>query len=126
MTGCHFDGLFPIKSPWLILQLFALQVRKQNGENVQRESKSGVPLVSKVKLSVVTPAGFSGQCQICLQHLQLSLHSWCWRPAALIPFFHWGQKHSFPLKMKPMCFKLETKTRDYPLHFQLLRLYWCD
>lgn len=105
MTGCHFEGLFPIKSPWLILQLFALQVRKQNGENVQRESKSGVPLVSKVKLSVVTPAGFSGQCQICLQHLQLSLHSWCWRPAALIPFFLLGPEAFVPSENKDNVFQ---------------------
>jgi len=87
MTSCHFNGFFPSESLWLIVQLFAFKARKQNGENVQRESKSGVPLVPKLTLLVPTPADFSGQCQTRLQDLELSLHSWCSRPTALISFF---------------------------------------
>lgn len=71
------------------LQIFALKAGKQNGENVQRESRCGAPFIPQLSPLVLTPADCSGQCQTLSQRLELGLHSWFTTHSSdFLP--HWG------------------------------------
>lgn len=71
------------------LQVFALKAGKQNGENVQRESRRGAPLIPQLNPLVLTAADCSGQCQTFSQHLELDLHSWFTTYRSIF-LFHWS------------------------------------
>lgn len=71
------------------LQIFALKAKKQNGENMERKSRHGAPLIPQLNPLALTPADCSGQCQTFSQHLELGLHSWFTTYSSNF-LSHWG------------------------------------
>lgn len=106
IAGCRFHGFYPLESHGWYHCYFP---SKQNGENLCTESQAEVsPHCRGESLALTQAVGsmdsgpaLSWVCTAGVHDLQVQFP------------LYWGWKHSSLLKIKPTCFNLETRNRDW-------------